>query len=325
MTPRTLGKSGIVTSGLGLGCWAIGGPFWERGGFMGYGPVDDDQSLAALHCGLELGVRFFDVAGVYGCGHAETLLGRALRVYPDAIVAAKFGYTFDAQSRAVTGTEVTPAGIRAALELSLKRLGRNHIDIYQLHLFDLPLETAFHISGTLDELVREGLIRAYGWCNEQPEKLQDFAAGSRASVVPILLNVLEGNRDLPALGESLELGLIVRRPLGMGLLTGKLSAGHRFNPQDMRLRFHWDLRVGKQAAQLKQLEAIRELLCQGGRTLAQGALGWLWAYHPGLVPIPGFKTAAQVRENVGAMRFGPLSPDTMRQIDAVLSGLRTGG
>jgi aryl-alcohol dehydrogenase-like predicted oxidoreductase len=303
---------------MGLGCWAIGGAFWDKGGYMGYGAVDDAESRRALACALELGIRFFDVAGVYGCGHAEVLLGEAIGGYPDAVVAAKFGYTFDADTRQVTGTDISLAGIRSALEQSLKRLGRDHIDIYQLHLFDLPLETALEVSGVLDGLVQEGLIRHYGWCCEQPEKLAAFAQNSHASVVPILLNLLEGNRALPALCDDLGLGVMVRRPLGMGLLTGKIQAGHHFDPTDMRLRFGWDLVQGKQAKHLKTLGALRECLTTGGRTLAQGALGWLWAIHPNLVPIPGFKTVIQVQENVGAMQFGALPASTMLEIEAVL-------
>ena len=319
MNPRVLGKSGITVNGLGLGCWAIGGPFWDKGGYMGYGTVDDAESLRALESALELGIRFFDVAGVYGCGHAENLLGNAIKQYPDVKIAAKFGYTFDQESRVISGTDITPAGIRAALEQSLKRLKRDYIDLFQLHLFDVSLEQALTVSEILEELITEGLIRAYSWCNEQPESINAFATQSNASVVPIMLNVLEGNKELPAFCNNLNLGVIVRRPLGMGLLSGKLQAGHQFADNDMRSRFKWNLEMGKQAVQLNQLEAIRELLTVNGRTLVQGALGWLWAFDPNLVPIPGFKTVEQVKENIGAMAFGALPAKTMQEIEAVLN------
>lgn len=308
-----------MVDSMGLGCWAIGGPFWDKGGFMGYGSVDDAASTRALEVALELGVRFFDVAGVYGCGHAERLLGNAIKHYPDVKIAAKFGYTFNQESRVITGTDITPTGIRAALEQSLKRLRRDYIDLFQLHLFDVSLEQAIEVGEMLEELVKEGLIRAYSWCNEQPESIKAFATQSNASVVPIMLNVLEGNRELPKICNDLNLGMIVRRPLGMGLLSGKLQAGHQFANNDMRSRFQWNLESGKQAAQLKQLETIRELLTVDGRTLVQGALGWLWAIDPNLVPIPGFKTEQQVKENVGAMAFGALPAKTMQEIDAILN------
>ena len=198
-------------------------------------------------------------------------------------------------------------------------MGREYIDIYQLHLFDLSLEQALIVSGTLDTLVTEGLIRTYSWCNEQPESITAFADQTNASVVPVMLNVLEGNQALPAFCNDLGLGVIVRRPLGMGLLSGKLQAGHQFANNDMRTRFKWNLETGKQAVQLKQLETIRELLTLDGRTLTQGALAWLWAFNPNLVPIPGFKTVAQVKENLGAMQFGALPESTMPEIKLLLA------
>jgi aryl-alcohol dehydrogenase-like predicted oxidoreductase len=318
MESRVLGRSGLKVGAMGLGCWAIGGAFWDKGGYMGYGAVDDAESRRALACALELGIDFFDVAGVYGCGHAEGLLGQAISQHPKVVVAAKFGYTFDQDKRHITGTDISATGIRYALEQSLKRLGREHLDIYQLHLFDVPLEVALDVAGVLDGLVQQGWIRHYAWCCEDPQKLAQFAQNSRASVVPILLNLLEGNRALPDLCAGLGLGVMVRRPLGMGLLTGKIQAGHRFDSTDMRLRFGWDLVQGKQAKHLKTLGTLRECLTTGGRTLAQGALGWLWAIHPQLVPIPGFKTVAQVQENVGALQFGALPVSTMLEIEAVL-------
>ncbi len=320
MESRTLGRSGITVEGLGLGCWAIGGPFSDKGGFMGYGSVNDAESLRALECALEMGARFFDVAGVYGCGHAEHLLGQAIAQYPEVKIAAKFGYTFDETTRVIGGTDISAPGIRLSLEQSLKRLGRTHLDIYQLHLFDLSIEKALEVAGVLDELVQEGLIRAYGWCNEQPDTITAFQLGSDASVVPILLNVLEGNATLPAFCAALDLGVMARRPLGMGLLSGKFQKGHQFAENDMRTRFKWNLESGKQAKQLAQLEAIKELLTTGGRSLVQGALGWLWAIHPQLVPIPGFKTVAQVKENLEALQFGALPPTAMHEIKQILEG-----
>jgi aryl-alcohol dehydrogenase-like predicted oxidoreductase len=320
MKTRGLGRSGLDVGAMGLGCWAIGGSFWDRGGYMGYGDVDDTESVRALHRALELGIRFFDVAGVYGCGHAESLLGQVLHeTRAEVIIAAKFGYTFTNTPPEVTGTDISPTGIRYALEQSLKRLKREKIDIYQLHLFDLPLIEALEVAGTLDDLVQEGLIDTYSWCNELPEALSAFARDTQASVVPILLNVLEGNRELPALCADLNLGVMVRRPLGMGLLTGKLQAGHTFADNDMRTRFKWNFETGKQAKQLQQLRTIKELLCTDGRTLAQGALAWLWAFHPSLVPIPGFKTVMQVEENVAAMNFGALPPAVMLEIQTLMN------
>ena len=307
-------------SALGLGCWAIGGPFWEQGGWMGYGTVDDDESLRALHRALDLGVTFFDTASVYGCGHSEGLLGRALAGWREpVVVATKFGYTFDEEARRVTGRDVRPAAIRMACAASLKRLQRDVIDLYQLHLYDHPLERAEEVRDTLEALVAEGKIRAYSWCTEDAERVRLFAEGPHCTAVPQLLNVFESNVPLLTLCESLHLAPVARRPLAMGLLTGKFNADSTFPENDMRRRFGWDFRAGKQAKQLRQMEAVRAVLTRGGRTPAQGALGYIWARDPNAVPIPGFKSVAQVEENVGALRLGPLSPDQMREIETLLA------
>src|SRR5215216_5934215 len=119
---RTLGSSKITVSALGLGCWAIGGPFVADGAAAGWGDVDDDQSVAAIRRGLELGVTFFDTADVYGTGHSEKVLGRALGSDRDGVaIATKFGNAFEEGSRRITGTDVSSDGIRRACEASLRR------------------------------------------------------------------------------------------------------------------------------------------------------------------------------------------------------------
>lgn len=321
MEPRKLGRSRLPLGQIGLGCWAIGGPFWDQGGWMGYGAVDDAESLRALHRALELGVTFFDTANVYGCGHSERILGRALQAagrLNDVIIAGKFGWTFDEVKREVLTRDTRPAGIRQALDDSLRRLGRDYLDLYQLHLFDHPLDQGAEVRDTLEALVAEGKIRAYAWCTEDPDRIRLFAEGPHCVAVPQWLNVLYDSPTTLALCDELDLAALIRRPLGQGLLTGKFHAGSALPENDMRHRFGWNFRTGKQAAQLEHLEAIRAVLTQDGRTLAQGAIGWIWARHPRTLPVPGFKTVEQVEENVGALRFGPLSAEQMQTIEALL-------
>jgi aryl-alcohol dehydrogenase-like predicted oxidoreductase len=319
MMTRTLGRSGIEVSALGLGCWAIGGPFQDRGGWMGYGAVDDDESVRAVRRALHLGVTFFDTGGVYGCGHSERVLGRALAGWREPVViAAKFGHTFDEEARRVTGTDVTPSGIRRALEDSLRRLGREVIDLYQLHLHDHPIDEAAGVRRTLEDLAREGKVRAFAWCTEDPERVRLFAESPYCAAVPLLLNVFEGSLTLLELCEDLNLAAIARRPLGMGLLTGKFTPDSTFPENDMRRRFGWDFRHGKQALRLKHLERLREVLTRDGRTLAQAAIGYVWARCPVAIPVPGFKTREQVDENVGALLYGPLCDDQVEEIDILL-------
>lgn len=306
---------------MGLGCWAIGGPFYDRGGWMGYGAVDDSESRRALARGLDLGVTLIDTASVYGCGHSEKLIGDAIAGRRDGVViVGKIGYAFDAERRVVIGPDPSREGLRASCEATLARLRTDYLDVLQLHLFDLPIERALEVRETLETLVNEGKVRHYGWCSEDPVRTEQFASGApHATLTTILWNVLEGDGRVLPVADRLDLGVTVRRPLCMGLLAGKLGASTKLAADDMRVRFGWDLKGGKQAAQLVRLAHIGEALRTGGRTLAQGAIGWLWARHPRVVPVPGFKTVAQVEENAGALRFGPLEPDAMAQIDDLLA------
>ena len=138
MMVRILGRSGIEISGIGFGCWAIGGPFSMDGRPDGWGQVDDGESVAAVRRAVELGITFFDTADVYGAGHSEEVLGRALAGHRDEVViATKFGYTFDRGQRAITGEDVSHGYIRRACQASLRRLGTDRIDLYQLHVGDL--------------------------------------------------------------------------------------------------------------------------------------------------------------------------------------------
>jgi aryl-alcohol dehydrogenase-like predicted oxidoreductase len=134
MEKRKLGKSGVQVSPMGLGCWAIGGPFEFDGRPAGWGGVDDAESVRAIRRALDLGVTYFDTADVYGCGHSEQVLGEALNERRDeAVVATKFGLLFDEDTRMGGGADTSPAYIRSACEASLRRLETDRIDLYQLH------------------------------------------------------------------------------------------------------------------------------------------------------------------------------------------------
>jgi aryl-alcohol dehydrogenase-like predicted oxidoreductase len=319
MRTRKLGKTHIVVSDICIGCWAIGGPFWDRGGWMGYGDVNDSESIRCLKRALDLGVTFFDTADVYGCGHSERLIGEVIGNRKDAVVSGKFGFTFEESERKVTGQDARPAAIRRSLEGSLRRLKRDVMDVYSLQLWDHPLEQASEVLHTLDDLVDKGFVRGYCWLTDDLPRVTFFAAnGKHCAGCPQQLNVLEHNPALLELCEQWNLPALSRRPLCMGVLTGKFNADTQFTENDMRRRFGWNFRTGKQASWLDKLAAIRDILASGGRTLAQGALCWIWARSPMAMPSPGFKNLAQLEENIGAMQFGPLSAEQMRQIEAIL-------
>ncbi|MBE9506982.1 MAG: aldo/keto reductase [Chloroflexi bacterium] len=327
MFTRTLGKSGIKVSAMGLGCWAIGGPLWYSEGTdrlpLWWGKVDDSESIQAIHRALDLGVSFFDTADSYGAGHSERVLGQALvGKRHQVIVATKFGEVFDEETKDWLGYPhpdgvLTPAFIRQSCEASLRRLDTDYIDLYQCHWRDYDPSLAADLVPVLKDLVAEGKIRWYGWSTPYPERARVFAAGEHCVAIQYNYNLLERNPEMLVLCEEYNLASIARGPLAMGLLTGKFRPDSQIYQDDVR-SFLWDLQQGKEAKQLEMLQAIREILTQDGRTLPQAALGWLWARGTQIIPITGFRTVKQVEENVGALEFGPLSSEQMREIDRVL-------
>ncbi|HEX9537856.1 MAG TPA: aldo/keto reductase [Streptosporangiaceae bacterium] len=315
---RVLGRNGIEVSEIGFGCWAIGGPFTMDGRPDGWGEVDDDESVAAVRHALELGITFFDTADVYGAGHSERVLGRALAGRRDEVViATKFGYTFDAAQRAITGEDVSPDYIHRACRASLQRLGTDRIDLYQLHLGQLPMVQAQEVAGTLEGLVADGLIRGYGWSTDDPQRAAAFAGGSHCAAIQHELNVLADAPAMLAACEAHDLASINRSPLAMGLLTGKYGAASQLPADDVRATQPWVgyFTGGRPApAWLARLDAIREVLASGGRTLAQGALCWLLARSPRTVPIPGIRTVRQAEQNAAVLHLEPLPAAEMTRI-----------
>jgi len=300
MFTRFLGKSGIEVSAMGLGCWAIGGPWILDGRQVGWSKVDDKESIRAIHKALDLGINFFDTAACYGAGHSERILGQAIADRRDrAVIATKFGHLVDEEQKEVTGNSGDIAQhLRRFCEDSLHRLGTDYIDLYQFHFGEYPMDKSYQIRDILDDLVAEGKIRAYGWSTDHLEYARLFAEGAHCAAIQFGLNVLADAPELLEFCDEFSLAGVIRNPLQKGLLTGKLNPESTFPEDD--IRHNWDLRSEKSTADLAQLEGIREVLAQGNRTLAQGAIGWLWARHDRTIPIPGFKTVAQVEENVGA-------------------------
>ena len=200
---RILGRSKIEVSALGMGCWAIGGPLWSGETPIGWGEVDDEESIRAIHKALDLGVNLFDTANVYGAGHSERVLARAFDGRrSQVVIATKFNAVFDENTRQVTGSDTSPEGIRQACEDSLRRLNTDYIDLYQFHENGYPADKAAPIRETLEELVKEGKIRVYGWSTDFPERAQVFAQGPECSAVQLQLNVLDDNPAMIALCEK---------------------------------------------------------------------------------------------------------------------------
>ncbi|GHJ98535.1 aldo/keto reductase [Streptomyces sp. Y2F8-2] len=322
---RTLGRSGIRVSALGFGCWAIGGEWASLDGQpLGWGKVDDEESVRAVRRALDLGVTFFDTADAYGTGHSERVLARALgKRRADVVVATKWGNLIDEERRLLTGSDDSPAYARRALTASLRRLDTDYIDLYQLHLSDADPGRAAELRDICEEFVREGLIRAYAWSTDDPARAAVFAEGEHCAAVQHRLNILQDAPELLALCEASNLASINRSPLAMGLLTGKHTPGRTLEAGDIRNAPPAWLPGfteggGADAEWLRRVEALRDVLTSGGRTLAQGALAWIWARSPLTVPIPGFRSVAQAEENAGALAKGPLTAAQLAEADRIL-------
>jgi len=314
---RPIAGSGMEVSAIGLGCWAIGGPYQRNGEPMGWGVVDDRESIRAVHEALDLGINFFDTADMYGCGHSESVLGQALRGRRgDAVIASKFGYLFDPDTKEVTGRIDLPNGVVAAVDGSLRRLQSDYIDVYQLHIGDCDPGLAQEVQGRLEELAVAGKIRSYGWSSDIAENVGVFRDSPAFTAFQQALNVLQGSRETLVAAERRGLAVICRSPLAMGILTGA-SFGAGTQPDD-DLRSRWRGTAKAVAGMQAATQEIREILQEDGRSLAQGALAWILTVSDATIPIPGFRTAAQVRENAAVLEQSLLSPAQMTQLESLL-------
>ncbi|HEX4723453.1 MAG TPA: aldo/keto reductase [Pseudonocardiaceae bacterium] len=307
----------------GFGCWAIGGPFGSGGKAIGWGVVNDDESVAAIRRAIELGITFFDTSDVYGVGHSERVLGRAITgCRDDVVVSTKFGYTFDESTRQLTGANVSDDYIRAACDASLHRLGTDRIDLYLLHDDGMAFDRVDGVIAVLESLVAAGKIRSYGWSTDDPAGAATFAVGPHCAATQYELNLLDDQPEMLAVCAEHGMAGINRGPLAMGLLSGKYTADSRLGEDDVRgnspswMRYFRDSRPAPEW--LDRMAAVREVLTSGGRTLAQGALGWLLARADTTIPIPGIRTVAQATENAGALVHGPLDESAMADIERLL-------
>jgi len=323
MLKRTLGKSKLEVSALGMGCWAIGGPWtWAQPGRepypAGWGNTDDDESVRAVHAALDMGVDFFDTAANYGAGHSEVVLGQALKGKRDKVViATKFGHIVNEKEKIVYGDPAQIIkNVRTDVENSLRRLQTDFIDIYQLHEGGYDPNLALELQVILEELVSAGKIRWYGWSTDVVNSARQFAAAEHCTSIQFRLNAIYDNADMRKVCSDFDLAGINKDPLNKGVLTGKFNSTSTFPENDIRSRENFsDPEIVKR---LKIVDELREILASHGRTMAQGALAYIWALDKRMVPIPGFKSVKQVQENAGAMQFGPLTEAQMSEIQTIV-------
>jgi len=322
MIKRDLGKrTGEQVSAVGLGCWAIGGPATKNGQPTGWGEVDDDESIRAIRHALDLGVTLFDTADSYGCGHSERVLGEALAGRrDDVVIVTKVGNLFDEQTRTAGGSDVSPAYLRSACDASLRRLDTDRIDVYLIHNGITGADAVPEVVDVLEELVAAGKVRWYGSSMSDPAIVRAMAEGPHMVAVQHELNVLRGELETLGVAEDLGLASLNRTPLAMGLLSGRYRPDALPGADDVRRNSPWwnFFDEGAMEGWLQRISEVRAELTADGRSLVQGALAWIWGYSQATLPVPGFRTVAQVEENIGAARYGPLPVERMERIREII-------
>lgn len=323
MLKRVLGKSKLEVSALGMGCWAIGGPWtWDQPGEepypAGWGSTDDEESIRAVHAAIDLGVNLFDTAANYGAGHSEVVLGRALKGKRDTVViATKFGHIVNEEKKTVYGDSAQiMKNVRSDVENSLRRLQTDYIDIYQLHDGGYDPKLAVELRGILEDLVSSGRIRWYGWSTDLVDNARVFAVGEHCTSIQFRLNAIYDNPDMRKLCADFDLAGINKDPLNRGVLTGKFNTGSKFPDNDIRSRA--DFSSPEFAKRLQLVDELRDILTSNGRTMAQGALAYIWALDDRMVPIPGFKSVKQVEDNARTMELGPLTETQVREVRSIV-------
>jgi aryl-alcohol dehydrogenase-like predicted oxidoreductase len=300
---RNLGKTPIKVSALGLGLMSMSGV---------YGNANDEESIGVIHYALERGINFLDSADMYGWGHNETLLGRALKGRRDkAIVATKFGQVKLADGKQVV--DGRPDYVMQACEASLKRLGIDVIDLYYQHRVDtnVPIEDTV---GAMKRLVEQGKVRALGLSEARPETIRRAHKVHPIAAVQNEYSLLYRKEGEETLRATRELGitLVPYAPLGRSMLTGTVHGKADLPEGDRRLqhpRFQGDA-LDKNVALVTRIEAIAaEKRC----TPSQLVLAWLLAQGKDIVPIPGTKRKARIDENLAALNI-KLSADEAKKI-----------
>ena len=305
---RTLGRPGLTVSAEGLGCMGMS---------FAYGTPDHDEATATIHRALELGVTFFDTADMYGFGHNEELVGKALAGRRgDVVVATKFGIYLDGDAPGGRGVRGDAAYVRQACDASLGRLGFDHIDLYYQHRPDtsVPIEETV---GAMAELVAAGKVRHLGLSEASADTVRRAAA-----VHPITALQSEWSlfsRDIedeivPACREH-GIGLVPYSPLGRGLLTGAVTSLDELQGDDFRRslpRFQGD----NLERNLELVAVVRDIAAAKGCTPGQVALAWLLAHGDDVVPIPGTKRRTYLEDNIGAVDVD-LTVDDLARLDGL--------
>jgi len=306
---RILGKTGIEITKIGLGLWAIGDDEW--------GPTDDAESLDLISAALDMGINFFDTADVYGAGHSEKLLGKAMQGRREKfIVATKIGWLgFDQEKKASAYDTVEK--LIAGVESNLERLQTDYVDLIQCHIdFREPNMEVF-LEG-FQKLQAQGKVRSYGVSTSDFDYLKAFNADGGTATLQIDYSILNRTPEAEIFPYTLEhnIGVLVRGPLAMGILTGKFDREVQFEEGDFRR--NWINNEDERRIFLNDLEKVEKLKpLANGRTLAQLALQFVMAHPAVTVAIPGAKRISQLKDNLQAALLPDLTPEELAQIDSI--------
>jgi len=300
---RNLG--GLSVSTVGLGCMGLSGV---------YGDADDAASEDLVRQAIDLGVTHLDSSDMYGWGHNETLLGRALKGRRDKVVlATKFGQT--QRPGQGNGVDGSPAHVQAACEASLQRLGLDVIDLYYQHRVDpaVPVEETV---GAMKRLVEQGKVRFLGLSEAAPERIRRAHAVHPIAAVQTEFSLLYRTeaQATRAVTRELGIGFVAYSPLGRGFLTGAIrSLADIDGRRSAHPRFQ-EANFDHNRALVARIEAIA---AEKGCTPSQLTLAWLFAQGDDVVAIPGTRSPARLRENLGSLDVR-LSADDIARIDAAV-------
>jgi len=318
MKTRELGRSDLEVSAIGLGCMGIS---------QSYGtPLPRNEGVRLIRDAVERGITFFDTAEVYGPFANEEVVGEALRPVRDRVViATKFGFDIDPETRSTRGVDSRPAHIREAVEGSLRRLGTQTIDLLYQHRVDpnVPIED---VAGTVRDLIGEGKVRHFGMSEPGVQTLRRAHAVQPVTAVQneysLWWRAPESNGILDACDE-LGIGFVPYSPLGRGFLTGAITRETRLGDKDFRKS---SPRFSPEAIDknLAFVDLLKRVAAEKGATPAQVALAWLLAQRPYVVPIPGTTKLQRLEENIGATNV-QLTPDDLREIDEGASRIEPEG
>ncbi|MEZ4519686.1 MAG: aldo/keto reductase [Chloroflexota bacterium] len=310
MDLRVLGKSGIEVNPMGLGLWAAGGSDW--------GPSDDDEILSVVDAALDAGINLFDTADVYGNGHSEDLLGRAIQGRRERfIVATKIGWKgFDRDQNRTQYDTVEK--VVSAVEENLHRLRTDYIDVIQNHI-NFRDSTMEVVREGFQRLQEQGKVRAYGVSTSDFEYLQEFNSDGKCSTLQVDYSILNRTpeEDVLPYCQANGIGVLVRGPLAMGILADKFTPESTFAEGDFRR--NWQTNEDEREVFFSDLQRVEELrLLAKGKSMAQLALQFALAHPAVTTVIPGARNLNQLTQNVQATQSPELTTEDQLAINRVI-------